>query len=252
MTGRHGRFHWLRFTRIYLAFLPNKTRKNPTQLTQPCVQPRTNHRSDQNSQPICTDEGDASNNPHRINDEKKPVPYGCAILSSWGRPLMMNVKKWGKWPFYTNKISRLALTLPIFDCFGKMGYQIDPLVKPNSKHSLLFLEGSILGPFTYLKGTVLKGHYSDQVLWPTRRYTCTNLNFFLSMCVALRSFLFWMGVSFCKNSSKICFFCPSVHVDVKSDYQNYMFARLHDLRVHIISPNWKIICPRITYRHVYI
>ena len=80
------------------------------------------------------------------------------------------LKNGGKRPFYTNKISRLALTLPIFDRFGKMGYQIDPLVKPDSKHSLLFLEGSILGPFTYLKGTVLKGHYSDQVLWPTRRY----------------------------------------------------------------------------------
>jgi hypothetical protein len=26
-----------------------------------------------------TDEGNASNNPRRINDEKKPVPYGCAI-----------------------------------------------------------------------------------------------------------------------------------------------------------------------------
>ena len=59
-----------------------------------------------------------------------------------------------------------------------------------------------------------------------------------------------MGLSFCKNSSKNCFFCPSVHVDVKSDYQNYMFARLHVLRVHIISPNRKIICARITCKHV--
>ena len=59
-----------------------------------------------------------------------------------------------------------------------------------------------------------------------------------------------MGVSFCKNSSKNCFFSTSVHVDVKSDYQNYMFTCLHVLRVHIISPNRKIICARKTCRHV--
>ena len=70
------------------------------------------------------------------------------------------------------------------------------------------------------------------------------------MCVALRSFFFRMGISFCKNPRKTCFFCASVHVDIKNDYKNYMFTCLHVLRVHIISPNRIILCARKTCRHV--
>ena len=105
------------------------------------------------------------------------------------------LKNGEKRPFYTNKISRLALTLPIFDRFGKMGYQIDPLVKPDSKHSLLFLEGSNLGPFTYLKGTVLKGHYRLVLSWKCRRHvgdvspTCQNVADLDLTCVSRPTFL---------------------------------------------------------------
>ena len=110
------------------------------------------------------------------------------------------LKNGEKRPFYTNKISRLALTLPIFDRFGKMGYQIDPLVKPDSKHSLLFLEGSILGPFTYLKGTVLKGHYSDPTVWPTRRY---------KKCGIL-SWIQWLHRGFLKTTATWCNLIPPI------------------------------------------
>ena len=85
--------------------------------------------------------------------------------------------------------------------------------------------------------------------------TCTHVRtstfflFFVHVC-RFAKFFFRMGISFCKNPRKTCFFCASVHVDIKNDYKNYMFTCLHVLRVHIISPNRINLCARKTCRHV--
>ncbi len=55
-----------------------------------------------------------------------------------------------KLAFYANKIYRWAVAQGIPGRLGTPGYQIDPYGIPDSKHSLLFLIGSILGPFTLL------------------------------------------------------------------------------------------------------
>jgi hypothetical protein len=56
-------------------------------------------------------------------------------------------KTWKKLAFYANKICRWAVAQQIPGRLGSPGYQIDPHGIPDSKHSLLFLIGSILGPF---------------------------------------------------------------------------------------------------------
>jgi hypothetical protein len=46
--------------------------------------------------------------------------------------------------------------------------------------------------------------------------------FFYHVCHCAK--VFFMGLSFLKNPCKMCFFCASVHVDLKNDYKTYMFT----------------------------
>ena len=61
------------------------------------------------------------------------------------------------------------------------------------------------------------------------KYACkrVNIGYLLIMCVTVRRFFFRTGLSFFKNPHKTCFFCASVHVDIKNDYKTYMFTCLH-------------------------
>ncbi len=96
------------------------------------------------------DEDGSSHHPLRMYGGQTLVLYGCTYLLLWGWRLEVNGQNTEKLAFYANKICRWAVAQRIPGRLGSPGYQIDPHGIPNSKHSLLFLIGSILGPFTLL------------------------------------------------------------------------------------------------------